>query len=115
MSRRSYPVSEHDPDLQALDTDSDSQNYAVPKTKILIHNSPWFDSSILRHSWIWGAANEAVLNNVHCWKNERTPVVTIKHLYSTRVRISYTLRFLGVANLTIFNRDANLIVSINSL
>ncbi len=28
-------------------------------------NSPKFDPSILRHSGIWGAADEAVLNNVH--------------------------------------------------
>ncbi len=28
-------------------------------------NSPGFDSSILRHSGIWGAADEAVLNTVH--------------------------------------------------
>jgi hypothetical protein len=28
-------------------------------------NSPGFDSSILRHSGIWGAADEAVLNIVH--------------------------------------------------
>ncbi len=29
------------------------------------HNSPGFDASILRHSGIWGAADEAVLKNVH--------------------------------------------------
>ncbi len=28
-------------------------------------NSPGFDPSILRHSGIWGAADDAVLNNVH--------------------------------------------------
>jgi hypothetical protein len=28
-------------------------------------NSPGVDPSILRHSGIWGAADEAVLNNVH--------------------------------------------------
>jgi hypothetical protein len=28
-------------------------------------NSPGFKTSILRHNGIWGAADEAVLNNVH--------------------------------------------------
>ncbi len=28
-------------------------------------NSPWSDLSIHRHSEIWGAADEAVLNNIH--------------------------------------------------
>ncbi len=30
-----------------------------------MRNSPGFNFSILRHSEIWGAAEEAVLNNVH--------------------------------------------------
>ncbi len=34
-------------------------------------NSPRFDPSILQHSRIWGAADEAVLNNVH--KKEKNP------------------------------------------
>ncbi len=33
-------------------------------------NSPGFNPSILRHSEIWGAADEAVLNNVHNKKKE---------------------------------------------
>ncbi len=34
------------------------------------HNSPGFDPIILQHSGIWGAADEAVLNNVH--KNKKS-------------------------------------------
>ncbi len=30
-------------------------------------NSPGFDPSIHRHSGIWGAADEAMLKNVHCY------------------------------------------------
>jgi hypothetical protein len=33
-----------------------------------IRNSAGFDPSLLRHSVIWGAADEAVLNNVHLKK-----------------------------------------------
>ncbi len=37
-------------------------------------NSPGFDPSILRHSGIWGAADEAVLNTVHREKNKKIPL-----------------------------------------
>jgi len=33
-------------------------------------NNPGFDTSILRRSGIWGAADEAVLSNVHKNKNK---------------------------------------------
>ncbi len=36
-------------------------------------NSSGFDHSILRHSGIWGAADEAVLNNVHKKKKSKNP------------------------------------------
>ncbi len=36
-------------------------------------NSPGFDPSILRHSGIWGAADDAVLNTVHREKNKKSP------------------------------------------
>jgi hypothetical protein len=36
-------------------------------------NSPGCDPSILRHSGIWGAADEAVLNTVQKMKNKKTP------------------------------------------
>ncbi len=39
-------------------------------------NSPWFDPSIFRHSGIWGAADEAVLNTVHR-KNPKNPPVRV--------------------------------------
>jgi hypothetical protein len=46
--------------------------------------SPGFDPSILRHSVIWEAADEAVLNNVHKNKKFRkiTPFETSKKLGS---------------------------------
>ncbi len=37
----------------------------VPGYHCQSRNSPGFNPSILRHSGIWGAADEAVLNNVH--------------------------------------------------
>ncbi len=41
-----------------------------------------FDPSILRHSGIWGAGDEAVLNNVHSWKKiqENTRVIKKKEI-----------------------------------
>ncbi len=36
-------------------------------------NSPGFDPSILRHSGIWRAADEAVWNNVHKKKKQKNP------------------------------------------
>ncbi len=42
-------------------------------------NSLGFDPSILRHSGIWEAANEAVLNNVH--KKEKNPMKAPLRLY----------------------------------
>ncbi len=36
-------------------------------------NSPGFDPSIRRHSGIWGAADEAVLNNVHEKEKKKSP------------------------------------------
>jgi hypothetical protein len=46
------------------------------KCQCLSRNSPHgFDPSILRHSGIWGAADKAVLNNVHKKKNpKRSPL-----------------------------------------
>ncbi len=41
-------------------------------------NSPGFDPSILRHSGIWGAADEAVLNTLHR-KNIKNPLVFLFH------------------------------------
>jgi hypothetical protein len=38
-------------------------------------NSPGFDPSILRHSGIWGAADEAVLNTVHREKNKKNLLI----------------------------------------
>jgi hypothetical protein len=35
-----------------------------------MNNIPGFDPSILRHSGIWGAADEAVLNNLHKKENK---------------------------------------------
>ncbi len=41
-------------------------------------NSPGFDPSILRHSGIWGAADEAVLNTVHReQKSKKSPLFKI--------------------------------------
>jgi hypothetical protein len=37
-------------------------------------NSPGFDPSIFRHSGIWGAADEAVLNTVHRKKIQKIPL-----------------------------------------
>ncbi len=45
-------------------------------------NSPGFDPSILRHSGIWGAADEAVLNNVH--KKKKVKKSPLKKLYVFR-------------------------------
>jgi hypothetical protein len=42
------------------------------------HNSPEFDPSILRHSDILGAEDEAVLNNVHK-QEEKIQKTTFKH------------------------------------
>ncbi len=45
---------------------------------------PGFDPSILRHSVIWGAADEAVLNKV-LWKEEKIhPVYLCKDVFSTK-------------------------------
>ncbi len=35
------------------------------------HDSPGFNPSILQHSGIWGAGDEAVLNNKHKKKKEK--------------------------------------------
>jgi hypothetical protein len=49
------------------------------------HNSPGFDPSILRHSGIRGAADEAVWNNVHeknpLKKNYRGATVEMRLMY----------------------------------
>ncbi len=47
---------------------------AVWLPKRLSRNSPGFDHSIMRHSGIWGAADEAVLKKVHK-KNPKNPPV----------------------------------------
>jgi hypothetical protein len=39
-------------------------------------NSPGFDANILRHSGIWGASDEAVLNTVHRKKIPKNPPVS---------------------------------------
>ncbi len=43
-------------------------------------NSPGFDPSILRHSEIWRAADEAVLNKVHLKKYKKSPCL-FKYVY----------------------------------
>ncbi len=43
----------------------------------LTANSLGFDPTIFRHSGIWGAADEAVLNNVHKNIKKNPPVKTI--------------------------------------
>ncbi len=40
-------------------------------------NSPGFDPNILRHSRIWGAADEAVLNKVHNKKSQKNLLVNV--------------------------------------
>jgi hypothetical protein len=57
-------------------------------------NSPGFDPSILRHSGIWGAADETVLNTVHRRKkNPKNPPVrnqnksVSKQTLSVRIKI----------------------------
>ncbi len=56
-------------------------------------NSPGFDPSILRHSGIWGAADEAVFNTVHREKIQKIPLLNscgwgvyqlLAHLPATR-------------------------------
>ncbi len=37
-------------------------------------NCPGFDPGVLRHSGIWGVADEAVLNIVHTWKIFKNPI-----------------------------------------
>ncbi len=46
------------------------------------HNSPGFDPSVLRHSGIWGAADEAVLNNVH----PKNPPLIKETLWTTEAK-----------------------------
>jgi hypothetical protein len=48
-----------------------------PDCQCQSHNSPGFDPSILRHSGILGAADEAVLNNVH----KKIKIKTFKNDY----------------------------------
>jgi hypothetical protein len=49
-------------------------------------NSPWFDPSILRHSGICGAADEAVFNIVHRKKNQKNhPVIYLFQLRTLQV------------------------------
>ncbi len=40
-----------------------------------------FDPSILRHSGIWGAENEAVLNKIQTLKNPKNPPVIVWYIY----------------------------------
>ncbi len=42
-----------------------------------LSHCPGFDPSILRHSGIWGAADEAVLNIVHKKKNPKNPLLEV--------------------------------------
>ncbi len=41
----------------------------------------WFDHTILRHSGIWGAADEAVLNNEHKKINPKNLHLSLLGLY----------------------------------
>ncbi len=50
-------------------------------------NSPGFDPSILRHSEIWGATDEAVLNTVHRIESSKNPPVRY-YCYKELVTIS---------------------------
>ncbi len=61
--------------------------------------SPGFDTSILRHSWIWAAADEAVLNNVNKNKNKTFPSHT-----SHKVLPSFFIFFLWFPRLCISTR-----------
>ncbi len=53
-------------------------------------NSPVFDPSILRHSAIWGAADESVLNTVHRKKSKKIPLSIIlapsQHTFSQALK-----------------------------
>ncbi len=53
--------------------------------------SPGFDPSILRHSGIWGAADEAVLNKVHRKKIKKIPLFSYSVFTSTQT--SHSLKW----------------------
>ncbi len=57
-------------------------------------NGPGFDPSIRRHSGIWGAADEAVLNNVRRKKEKKIPQKNIEKEKKKRIQCgSKTLAF----------------------
>ncbi len=50
-----------------------SQMVGASDRQFKSHNSPGFDPSILRHSGIWGAADEAVQNKIHQKIKKKSP------------------------------------------
>jgi hypothetical protein len=48
-------------------------------------NSPGFDPSILQHSGIWGAADEAVLNTVHRKKSQKIPLSILQRKFAAQL------------------------------
>ncbi len=47
-----------------------------------------FDPSILRHSEIWGAADEAVLNNVH--KKKKSKKIPLLYIINQELSTKYS-------------------------
>ncbi len=65
-------------------------------------NNPGFDPSIFRHSGIWEAANEAVLNIIHkkkIFNPTYNRIFTVLHLptFSTHLTTPMTLPYSGIA------------------
>ncbi len=55
------------------------------------HNCPGFDPSFLRHSEIWGVADEAMLNIVHKKKKNKKPFKKLpKNEQKTKTTVCYT-------------------------
>ncbi len=79
-------------------------------------NCPGFDPSILRHSGIWGAKDEAVLNIVHKKKNPKKSPFLIVWLLSFHF-LFYTLfaRSRQASSATSFNSDRQLDCPRNSI
>ncbi len=60
--------------------------FADSQCRSRTRNCPWFDPSILRHSGIWGAADDAVLNIVH--KKEKSKKSPFKAFLDSHLNVN---------------------------